>query len=441
MIRHSHSPNKFPVERQYCLEQAYPQSQSGISTPFVPSHFFTNPSQNYFEFGVDDVVSKAGDIDVIPSHPSMLVFKKMIEQEQEEPRLLYPSPEKHDRQALSQKFTMRTDRQFMSQEERIAFYDFVDNILGPPSGVQELVGTYKSYMAEQSRLFFERILPSSHDHMRKVQAQTYVRSQTTSQSQVQAQSSSDSVDFRRWLVSDSSADSSLNDQQSSASHYYSDGRYMPGVLPAKRRSSTSVFAERAPYGGENDLACTLDDLFPRLKAENLPEDEALGSPVERSRPDMSHYGSIALDNWRDYMAEDHDMAFSGSPPLVTDFPATQQTSPDIDSSPFIQTPTSVYQQFIQRKNPHVSPVHPSQAAQWAATLQDDHDMHNQVPPSPRIRCQNDGTVLQTAEVMFTEYNPNNYDGLYSKPDYPKISVTRTTSRVARMRTSSAGGGI
>jgi hypothetical protein len=372
------------------------------------------------------------------SDPSTPVFEKMIEQEHMEPRLLYPSPAKADSLAPSQKVTMRTDRQFMSQEERIAFYDFIDSVLGPASGVQESVGTYKAYMAEQSRLYFERILPGSHDHMRKVQAQTYVRSQTTSQPQVQ--SSADSVDFRKWLVSDGSADSSLDDQRSSAPHFYSHGTLVPDVFPAASRSSTSSLAEHAPYEGEDNIPRTLDDLFPDMKENSLRQDEALGSPVLRSN--ISLHSPIDLVNWKDYAVGEDDVAIS--PTLVMDSPSTQQTSPDIESSPFIQTPTSVYQQFIQHKDPYYSFANPVQTAHWTSTVQDG-DVHHPAMLPPNLPFQDDDGKKNLASAdVFTRYNARSLDTMPPQlGDRRSWEMARTKSRssVARVRTSSAGGGI
>jgi hypothetical protein len=419
--KRSHSPSHSSAEQHYSqTEQVYFQAQPFIPSSFVPSHFFTNPSQNYFVYSADE---DGRTMDEISSHPPTPVFEKMIAQEHTQSRLRSPDPP-----ALSQKPSIRTDRQHMSQEERIAFYDFVDGVLGPPCGVQESVGTYKAYMAEQSRLYFERILPSSHDHMRKVQAQTYVRSQTASQ----AQSSTDSVDFRKWLVSDGSADSPLDDQRSPAPYYSSYGARVSEVILANSRSDTTGPAEHTPYGAEYNFSGTLDDLFPDVDGNSLRNDEAMGSPVERS----------VSENWNDFVTDEDDFAIS--PTLVMGSPSTQQTSPDIQSSPVIETPTSVYQQFIQHKNPSFGIVYSSQTAQWTPTFQNDA-MYHPDTLSP-VRFQDDDVVQKSrgSDDMFKyTAHPLSVRNIL-QPNPSEITRTRmrtSGTHVARIRTSSAGGGM
>jgi hypothetical protein len=442
-----HPPSHISVERQYSQEQqGYFQSQPTAPTSFVPSHYFTNPLQNYFVFGFDDDATKAGTVDETPSPSSTPVFEKMVKQEQTEPRLLYPSPEKLDLGSISQRSKMHVDRQFMSQEERTAFYGFIDNVLGPATGAQESVGTYKAYMAEQSRLYFERILPGSHDHMRKVQAQTYVRSQTISQPQVQ--SSTDPFDFRKWLVPEGLTDSSLDDQRNSVPHFYSYGSRVSGVPTGESRSDRSSISKPTPCG-EDSLAWTLDDLFSEPEDCSPPIDDALGSPIERS---MAHDSSVALEHWKDYMVDENDIAIS--PTLVADSPSTQQASPDVESSPVIQTPASVYQQFIQQRILHSGFVYSAQTLNGTLALQNDPDMPLQHFPTTQyanLRFQ-DNYVPQKSpsEDLVTEYQTsisNIHDTVrpaLHHPKSPKIAQASTKSystRIARMRTASAGGGI
>ena len=438
-------PSQLSVETQYSQEQqGYFQFQPTTPTSFVPSHYFTNPLQNYFVFDSD--ATKAEMVNETPSPSSTPVFEKMVKQEQIEPRLLYPSPEKLDLGPISQRSKMRMDRQFMSQEERTAFYDFIDNVLGPASGAQESVGTYKAYMAEQSRLYFERILPGSHDHMRKVQAQTYVRSQTTSQSQVQ--SSTDSFDFRKWLVPEGLTDSSLDNQRNSVSHFYSYGTRVSEVPTGESRSGRSGISKPTPCG-EDDLAWTLDDLFPEAKDRSPPIDEAFGSPIERS---MTHDSSVTLEHWKDYMVDEDDIAIS--PTLVADSPSTQQASPDVEFCPVIQTPAPVYQQFIQEKIPHSGFVYTSQTLNGTLALQNDPDMRLQHFPTTQyanLRFQDDRVTRKSpSEDVVTEYKTpisNIHDTVcpalhHSKsPKIARASTKSYSTRIARVRTSSARGGI
>jgi hypothetical protein len=419
-------------------QQDYSQHQSIVHTPFVPSHYFTNPLQNYFVFDINDHVTQVRTADEISTHASTPVFEKMVKQENIRPRLYYPSPVNSSFLAPLQGATMRTDRQFMSQEERISFYDFIDSVLGPASGVQESVGTYKAYMAEQSRLYFERILPGSHDHMRKVQAQTYVRSQTISQPQVQP--SADSVDFRKWLVSDGSANSSLDDQRSSAPHYFLDGTLVPEVCSEKNRSSTSSLLERVPYGAEDIIAYTLDDLFPDAKENSLNEDNALVSPVVRSN--NSRHSPITWGSWKDYLVDEDDTAIS--PTLIMDSPSTQQASPNLESSPFFGTPTSE-EQFIQHNKPHFGSTY---SPHVPPTLQDGADTNHSALLSLDLCFQDEAVGLKgrTFEDVFTIQNTRalSFRDTVVPLERKPSEITRTKlsgAAVGRMRTSSAGGGI
>ena len=46
-----------------------------------------------------------------------------------------------------------------TQAQRMAYYEMLARAIGPAEGFQECVGTYRSYMAEQTKIYYERILP------------------------------------------------------------------------------------------------------------------------------------------------------------------------------------------------------------------------------------------------------------------------------------------
>ncbi|EED80221.1 predicted protein [Postia placenta Mad-698-R] len=48
---------------------------------------------------------------------------------------------------------------YLSEAERQAVYNGLSHALGPASGIQESVGTYKAFMMEQRQLYYERLIP------------------------------------------------------------------------------------------------------------------------------------------------------------------------------------------------------------------------------------------------------------------------------------------
>lgn len=315
----------------------------------------------------------------------------------------------------------------MTSKDALGFYDVLDNVLGPAIGIQESVGTYKTHMAEQRQLYFERLLPESQFHMRKVRAQTYVRSQSMAQDSDHI--SATSVDFRRWIVSDSSADIPLNTRHSSSLQ-----NNLNGTRNQRKHSSTFLysnvtdpetsrtFLEQADY--RDHLPSTLDDLFPSLNEPAYRAEESFGSPIQHSIA-----GDLLPSQFSD--------ASPILPMLDLDSPLISQTSPDVQSSPFIQTPSSVYQQFIQHKTPQLSSF---DRHQWNNTYHSGEygvlQGSNAISPGPAQELGANGEIfVQNAERL----------GLGS-PDskFPAFSRARVSSSdfvITRTRTTSAGGGI
>jgi hypothetical protein len=68
------------------------------------------------------------------------------------------------------------DQRPPSKEERKACYSRLDDDLGPPRGIQQLVGSYQAYMKEQSRLYYERLfLESGYDDGTDIEVSDFQR--------------------------------------------------------------------------------------------------------------------------------------------------------------------------------------------------------------------------------------------------------------------------
>ena len=83
----------------------------------------------------------------------------------------------------------------LSREQRMAMYNSLDTILGPACGIQESVGTYRKYMQEQSRLYYDRLNRNSERALGTpgVPVSSKPDKSTTGSEDYGA-------DFRRWLL-------------------------------------------------------------------------------------------------------------------------------------------------------------------------------------------------------------------------------------------------
>ncbi|KAH9949358.1 hypothetical protein B0H21DRAFT_130489 [Amylocystis lapponica] len=51
----------------------------------------------------------------------------------------------------------------LPQQERTAYYECLSGVLGPATGFQESVGSYKTFMTQQTQKYYERLLPNDTD--------------------------------------------------------------------------------------------------------------------------------------------------------------------------------------------------------------------------------------------------------------------------------------
>ena len=83
----------------------------------------------------------------------------------------------------------------LSKEQRMAMYNSLDAILGPACGIQESVGTYRKYMEEQSRLYYDRL------NRKSARALGTPGVPVSSKPDKSATGSEDyGADFRQWLL-------------------------------------------------------------------------------------------------------------------------------------------------------------------------------------------------------------------------------------------------
>jgi hypothetical protein len=180
----------------------------------------------------------------------------------------------------------------LSQKERLAMYKFFDDNIRPARGIEESVGSYRQYMKERSRLYFERLLGKCPDLAACPRVQTGNISKDGVNSS--ADIPKDSVDFRKWLLCPPGGDS--------YTHTFAVGQYVD-----MKATMTTCNTPRRP--DSNSQSCippiqscvgqdfnvtltpqvridnTLDALFPELPPSDagFGVNNVLGSPVERPK--------------------------------------------------------------------------------------------------------------------------------------------------------------
>jgi hypothetical protein len=159
-------------------------------------------------------------------------------------------------------FLLPPERSLPSQEERMAMYKSLDDLLGPACGVEEYVGTYRKHMQERSHLYFERLFGNSGatwDH-------TGLPLKTDSLTSIRK----DRVDFRKWLLCDTAGrvDSQLRSISNTIlpsstprkrGQESGDKTTAPSVTDCDNRGPLFCFSPRIDRSDEQ----TLDDLFPK----------------------------------------------------------------------------------------------------------------------------------------------------------------------------------
>ncbi|KAF7969072.1 hypothetical protein HWV62_28364 [Athelia sp. TMB] len=313
---------------------------------FFPSSFFTNPMVP-IEYSEDDFQSNA--------LPNLNTFfnSERTAGSTHRTRPVYPTPlfeklavQDADIVALSEMAqnvatcgaTSRSDKAPMTQAERMEFYDFLDRVIGPAQGIQESAGTYKKYMENQSRRFFDKSSSATH----KISVRSKEKNSTLYSASQPQDSSGDFVNWRSWLGPGSNQGILLPAPAITkpAAFYNFDGTFSDMALKEQTATSGRVpedffISALSPAA----LGDTFDDLFPDLEDSILGGDGPFESLSSRS--------------------EAQENPPTPSPLLLPpDLHRSQSDSPDPESSPFVQTPASIYQQFTQVKDMHLGEAHP-----------------------------------------------------------------------------------
>jgi hypothetical protein len=170
----------------------------------------------------------------------------------------------------------------LSQSERLSLYEFLDGNIRPANGIEESVGSYKSYMADQSRHYYQRLFPGM---VGSTQASRYLEGVNSSAGAMQ-----DTVNFRKWLVS-------VPQANSTSSCAVNKTALSPCSTPRKQGRSSNCDIHITHSRLEEDFIFSfspevaidgdhcLDALFPNMLSSDAVSgfNAAWGSPVVRSR--------------------------------------------------------------------------------------------------------------------------------------------------------------
>jgi hypothetical protein len=89
------------------------------------------------------------------------------------------------------------EHRFLTEKERIEFYNLIDQSISPPNGVEECSGTYSAYMKERSRFYFDRLFSKDSQGQSKL----YHPNQEDRRLVI---SPGEASDFRKWVSSSAS---------------------------------------------------------------------------------------------------------------------------------------------------------------------------------------------------------------------------------------------
>lgn len=287
----------------------------------------------------------------------------------------------------------------LSATERVAVYQLLSGAFGNTCDIQECAGTYRKYMQERSQVYYEGLLAVPYQNSR------YNDRRLASCDNRQSVSCNGS-EYRRWVKP---GEFCIMDDKASM----------------KVKADTNTMRQKAQVDSDNE-AHPLDTLFD-LNWTNV--DDSIGeSPVIRSR----RQSYVPLDFYflpNEERGEAEDLLLDGASNSVT--PELPNHSVSIQSK-------------IRGGSLHGHPDFPG-----SPPLLPSADFHHvDVNPRPALPLQ------QPASSAFTLVEQkSNRKGLAPQTrfalrtpqkhlcEYDRIRTRSFTSRSARMRTTSAGGGI
>lgn len=284
----------------------------------------------------------------------------------------------------------------LSATERSALYPLLSGAFSSRD-TQECAGTYRTYMQERSRLYYEELLAVPCEKSRNDR-----RPASSGDHQ--------SVpEFRRWV----------NPGESCASQ--ARNKPVKGGASTIRQKTSPVL----PYGTDNE-AYPLETLFPMLNQNRTSIDDLWESPVVRTQ----HQSYVPLDfsflpNAESGDAEDH-LATSLGPPGFPECSVLLPSKihgesvhghPDFPRSPPLLPPAELQQVDVNPKR-------------FTPPLQ-------QPISSPNVHEMGACTLKQKSSRTQTRFAPCTPP----KREYDRTMMRSITSRSARRRTTSACGGI
>ncbi|KAG1757102.1 hypothetical protein EDB19DRAFT_1900654 [Suillus lakei] len=306
----------------------------------------------------------------------------------------------------------------LSATERSALYQLLSGAFDTPRDIQECAGTYRNYMQERSQLYYEGLLAvpyqNSHYNDRRLASSDNRQSVPCNGSE-----------YRRWV---NPGDFCIMDDKAA--------RNFKPVKPDAstiRQKASQVFSYTS-FGTDNEA---LDTLFPILDLNRTSVDDSIReSPVIRTR----RQSYVPLDfyflpNEESGEAEDLllDASNSGAPELPKRSVSLQSKirggslhgRPDFPGSPPLLPSAELH--YVD-----VNPKRPAPPLQQPASSPNVNETG-----APTLAKQKSSRKNLAPQTRFAPCTPQKSH----LRECDRIRTRSFTSRSARMRTTSAGGGI
>lgn len=401
-------------------------------SPIHPGVLFVNDTNNDHEFDmavstVDESYSFAQAIDEVSNTyrgSSVLMFETspLHTLSQAVPDLrtdgagLGSSPRKTSADPLSPNACT------LSATERVALYQLLSGAFGTPRGIQECAGTYRNYMQERSQLYYEGLLAVPYQSSR-------CNDRRPASSENRQSVPCNGSEYRRWV---NPGEFCIMDDRASV-------RNSKPVKP-----DTSTIRQKAHqvlsytnFGTDNETY-PLDTLFPILDLNRTSVDDSnRESPVIRTR----RQSYVPLDFYflpNEERGEAEDLlldaaSYSGAPELPNHSVSLQSKirggslhgHPDFPGSPPLLPSAEL-------RHVNVNPKRPAPPLQQPASLPNVNE--TSVPTLAKHKCSRLNVAPQTRFAPCTPQKSH-------LRECDRIRTRSFTSRSARMRTTSAGGGI
>ncbi|KAG2350874.1 hypothetical protein BDR05DRAFT_49497 [Suillus weaverae] len=310
----------------------------------------------------------------------------------------------------------------LSAAERVALYQLLSGASGTPRDIRECAGTYRNYMQERSQLYYEGLLAVPYQNSR------YNDRRPASSDNHQSVPCNDN-EYRRWV---NPGEFCILDDKASV-------RNSKPVKP-----DANMIRQKAPqvlsytnFGTDNETH-SLDTLFPILDPNRISVDDSIReSPVIRTR----RQSYVPLDFYflpNEERGEAEDLLLdaasnSGAPELPKHSVSLQSKirggslhgHPDFPGSPPLLPSAELHHADVNSKRPAPPLQQPASLPNvnetGSITLAKQKSSRKSVAPQTRFApCTPQKSRLRECD---------------------RIRTRSFTSRSARMRTTSAGGGI